>query len=620
MGASRLAELRSAAEKNPDDLDKWLELGEYAADRFIVGISEEALTKVIVGRPNDAKALGLLAKALNRRRKLEDAENVYLRAIEIEPDNPEFLTGLAVVYGNMGENEKSIAWHKKVLEIDKGYPWAILAYCHTLESIGKSEEVMPILDSALKANPKSALINVLMGLEHQKGGKQDLADSHIERGLSLLDSVHCEEQSRTLRMVMDKSPELVEEYSEKLLKKDPDNLELNLYLHIAQSKADPKQASIKLKELLKKDPNNPRIIGILIGILFQLGDIPSVMELKEHLEKEAPDEQLLSAVNMVMANKQAESLVDDKEAREEVLKSAQTILKMRPLDTYANMVYLQALVADGQIDAAREQALKIADIIKPDDVKRVLAFSGVLRALGLNEETSALYQKVLDCADSPYEKVLTQLIMYNHDLNYSQIVKVCSEYIEHNQAEPELYSILGRAQHYTGHADAIKNLQVAAEQGNSDAILLTSSILQKEGSMQRAEKLLRDLISTEGIDSITQARCLIGLKEFDEATNVLNHFLKTHKGEKLGWYLLTLIKRREGRDAVKSVVKAMIDAGAQDTDLTDFDKLDQQMETNKVIDGVTNEVMVGQMGPLVKRILLNNQIMALTDSGLMEEE
>ncbi len=620
MGASRLEKLQDAAEKNPEDLDKWLELGEFAADRFIVGISEEALTKVIAGRPNDAKALGLLAKALNRRRKLDDAEKIYLRAIEIEPDNPEFLTGLAVVYGNMGENEKSIAWHKKVLEIDEGYPWAILAYCHTLESIGKSVEVMPILDSALKANPKSALINVLMGLEHQKGGNRTLADSHIERGLGLLDSVHCEEQSRTLRMVMDKSPELVEEYSKKLLKSDPDNLEINLYLHMAQSRTDPKQASIKLKELLNKDPDNPRIIGLLIGILLQLGDIPGVMELKQHLEKSAPDEQLLSAVNLVMADKRPSGLVDDKEAREEVIKSAQNILKMRPLDTYANLVYLQALVADGQIDAAREQALKVVDIIKPDDVKRILAFSGILRVLGLDEESSSLYQKALECADSPYEKLLTQLIMYNHDRNYSQIVKVSTEYIEHNQANPEIYSILGRAQHYTGHPDAIKNLHVAAEQGDRDAILLTSSILQKEGNMQRAEKLLRDLISAEDIDGITQARCLIGLKEFDEASDVLNHFLKAHKDEKLGWYLLTLIKRREGQDAVKRVVKDMFDAGIQDTGLTDFDKLNQQVETNKAIDGVTNEIMVGQMGALVKRVLLDNQIMALIKPELKEEE
>lgn len=163
MGVTRLQDLIKATEDDPENLDKWLKLGKFSADRFIVGNCEEALTKVAQARPNDPEVLGILAKFLNRRRKLTESEKVYLRALEIDPENLDLLTGLAVVYGNQGELEKAVSWFEKIFAMEQGYPWAVLAYSSTLESLGRNEQQMKILESAIKSNPESGLIHLLNG-------------------------------------------------------------------------------------------------------------------------------------------------------------------------------------------------------------------------------------------------------------------------------------------------------------------------------------------------------------------------------------------------------------------------------------------------------------------------
>ncbi|TFG29851.1 tetratricopeptide repeat protein [Candidatus Thorarchaeota archaeon] len=619
MGVTRLQDLIKATQEDPENLDKWFDLGKFSADRFIVGNCEEALTKVAAARPDDPEVLGILAKALNRRRKLAESEKVYLRALEIDPNNIELLTGLAVVYGNQGELEKAVSWFEKIFAKEKGYPWAVLAYSSTLDSLGRNDEQMKVLKEGLKSNPESGLIQILNGREYLRVGNQSLGKELVEKGIKLLDKADCEEKSRSLRILMEFDSDQVIKHGNRFLEKDPDNIEIQLFVTIARSKTDPKTASVDLKKLLEKDPNNPRILGMLSAALLQTGDIAAVMEYKQRLESAAPEDAFNSMVNMVLAQKLPSRHLDSEEARDQYLESARTFLKRAPADPHANMMYLQALVTCNLIDEAKEQAIKIAKEIKLEGLQQKLAIAVILRILGLENEAQALYQKAGESIDSPYGGLLIQLVQHLERDDYAEMVDACSDYIRQQQATPDIYAILGRVQNYTEHKDARMNLQIAAEAGNHDAMILLSNILSKEGEERKANELLQQVLDSKNIQSITRARSLIGLKKFDEASDILTEFLREKPGSQLGWSLLLLIKRREGTDAVKRVARDMVESKIQ-IKLEGFDEIYQKLETDKIIDKLTNEVVVGAIGGQVKHLLLEQQVMALLTGEIEGEE
>jgi tetratricopeptide (TPR) repeat protein len=559
--------------------------------------------------------LGLLAKALNRRRKLVEAERVYLQALEIEPENLELLTGLAVVYGNQSELDKAVSWYEKIFEIEKGYPWAVHAYVHILKSQGKEDQVGPILDDALQANPDSALINILYGVQQRETGNQSIGETHIEKGVALLDSVDCEEQTRALRLLLPDDTKLTLELATRLLQNDPDNIELQLLVATARSRYDPETAAMEVKKIVDFDPNNPRVLGSAVGIMMQKGDLQSMMEYKERLEKAAPDDDLNAAMDMILARQRPGEILESEEAQLKFVETTRRVLKRTPVDPMVNLTHLHALIMSNQFEESREHAIKMANEIEFNNIKDQLFFAYTIRRLGLDDEARAVYKEAENNVDTEFERLLVHLLEQFENEDYSEIEKICSMFIAESQAPATLYSILGRVQHYTGHKDAKLNLQIAADMGDHNAMILLASLLGREGEDQKASHLLQQVASSEEIDSITRARALAGLKQYDDAANILEKLLREQPGKNLAWYLLTMIKRQEGPESMKKVLKAMLESGIQDAEVSDIEKLHQGLERDKTVDELANAVMIGDLGAKIKHQLLEDQVISLVFSG-----
>jgi len=486
--------------------------------------------------------------------------------------------------------------------------------------LGRNNEIMPILEEALKANPNSALINVLYGIELQKRNEQSLGKKHLEKGLGFLDKVDCEEQSRALRLLLESDPGTVIKYGNRILQEDPDNMDIELFVNLARSNTEPQAAVIELKKMLERDPNSPRIMGMLLKVLFQVGDMAGIMEYKERLETIAPEDGLTSVVNMILTRSQPGGLLVSKQTRETYVESARDILRRFPVSSHANLTYIQALISNNQFDEAKTLSIKVNNEIKMDDIRQHLTFARILHNLGLWEESKAQYKAAADITNSPYEKLLVQLTEYTENENYPELVKACSEFIDTNPATPEIYAILGRVQHYTNHDDAKINLEIAAEAGNHDAKILLSSLLSKDADEHKADQILEQMIGSKDIDNVTMARCLIGLKQFDEASDTLNKHLDEMPGDYLGWYLLALVNRRDGEAAVKKIIRKMLESGVREIKKDGTDEIYQRVEIDEGVKELTTSVMVGDIGGSVKHLILSQQVMALLNTELEEEK
>ena len=326
----------------------------------------------------------------------------------------------------------------------------------------------------------------------------------------------------------------------------------------------------------------------------------------------------MDVVNMVLVREKPVDLLVSQQDRDQFVESTRAILRRFPASPQGNFMYIHALKISNKFDEAKEHALKAIDIIKIDDIREHLFFALLLRDLGLHEQSKAQYQAAANIVDSPFGNLLIQLAEHIENENYPEIVRTCKEFIKQNQATPELYSILGRVQHYTNQDEARITLQMGADLGNHDAIILLSSLLDREGEEQKANNLLQQLVSSKEVQGITRARCLAGLKQFDEASDILKKFLEKQPGNYLAWYLLALIKKRDSKDEVKSVLKTMFESGIHDKGSSDPDKLYQKLETDKAVDAFANEIMMGELGGKVKHMLLKDQVMSLLSAEFEE--
>ncbi|MFZ5428092.1 MAG: tetratricopeptide repeat protein [Thermodesulfobacteriota bacterium] len=74
--------------------------------------------KALAADPADHKSLAMMGVAFRKLRKFEDAENAYLRALDISKDNVNYLFNLSRVHIDAGDWAKAQGTLRRVLEID----------------------------------------------------------------------------------------------------------------------------------------------------------------------------------------------------------------------------------------------------------------------------------------------------------------------------------------------------------------------------------------------------------------------------------------------------------------------------------------------------------------------
>ncbi len=616
MGATRLHKLKRDAEEDPENLDKWYSLGKYAADRFIVGVSEEALVKVVKERPHDPEVLALLGKALNRRRKLAEAEKIYKKALEMDSENAELLTGLAVVYGNLGEMNKSIEYYQRSLAIDPGYPWTVHAYKHTLESVGKPDEIESMLRKALDANPESALVSLSYAVYLRENGKASESQKYVDAGLKALEHADPEEQSRAVRILQDISQDVMKEYGTRLLEKDPDNVDILISVCIAEGDSE---AVNRLKDALDNDPRNMRIVPALMALFLKTGNMAGVMEMKAKIEAESPEDALMELVDMTLSRGDIGGLLTSEEKRAKYVESTRKVLQRFPGSLFLNLQHIRALLADNRRDEAQEHVKKVIENLPTKDIGLLLSFGLVLKQNYMIEEANTVFSKASERANTPLELLYVNLVEHVEVEHYTKIMDLIESYLEREEGTPQLYAILGRAQCYAGNQEAKRTLQIAADSRQYDSMILLASMLQKDQDTIQSTKLLQEVLNAEDAKSLDKARSLLGLGKDSEAIETLERFLEDNPLELLGWQILILARQKEGEAAVKTTAKRMFEAGNLERDPNNPEISLQSIQFDELAKAYAGEVMSGAAAGKIKHQLMVRLVHSLM-KGDSEEE
>ena len=184
VGAA-LGALKLATEQSPRNLQSWFWLAraDFAAGRPSEG--KEALDKALSISPDDASSLYLLARYLISAQDLTGAERILTGLAARLPRVPDFHESLGSVYYLEARLDKAEEEYRRQLEIDPDNPQALSMLGVIFLDRGQVKLAVPYLQRGLNANPNVAYLQRKMGQAMLESGQTQEAITHLREATVL---------------------------------------------------------------------------------------------------------------------------------------------------------------------------------------------------------------------------------------------------------------------------------------------------------------------------------------------------------------------------------------------------------------------------------------------------
>jgi tetratricopeptide (TPR) repeat protein len=183
-GADAEPFLRTALRRHPQDF--WLNYELATALTFskpgeAVGFWRAA----VVARPECSEVYNMLGNALDGQGLREEAFEAYLKALELDPNNPGALSRRGVYWLGRGRIERALADCRRAVELEPERAWAHVNLGLCLERQGKLDEAMEEFRRAAKLDPTSYTGHHHLGMRLQDKGRLDEAIAAYRRAVEL---------------------------------------------------------------------------------------------------------------------------------------------------------------------------------------------------------------------------------------------------------------------------------------------------------------------------------------------------------------------------------------------------------------------------------------------------
>jgi tetratricopeptide (TPR) repeat protein len=357
-----VTEFEEAVRRNPEDVNARRILGRLYMARIrdsqqpklntdMLKQAIEQYDKVSEKAPKDVDNWLLLGRLQKLAQNSSSAEKAYRKVLELEPDNEDALTGLAMVYSDLGDTAAASQMLKRVAERNPSLRTltALAAAYEQMKEFKLAADTYRRAVELNKENPdlKRAYAQSLFQAEdYDTAGTvfQELANEDANDLLAALRLSQIYRQKRDFKKA--------QEFAAKARQLDPNNLEIQ-YNEVSLLEAEGKQteAIARLKEILAAMPKKPESISdksnriILLerlGILYRLSEqtANAVATFREIAELD-PDSGGRASAQIIDAYRAGKDFTSaDKEAK-------------LALEKYPKDRLLKTVVANAQTDLGR---------------------------------------------------------------------------------------------------------------------------------------------------------------------------------------------------------------------------------------------------------------------------
>jgi tetratricopeptide (TPR) repeat protein len=286
-----VTEAEEALKQNPNDLNarrmlariytKMIGGAQNKVDETMVRKAIEQYQTIVAKDPKDVDSWVTLGQLQKVSQNSVEAQNAYKKALEVDPNNDDALTGLAMVYADLGDNKQATELLRKAAEKNPNAKsfFALGKTYEQMKEFGLAAEAMKKASEQAPGNPeilRAMAEDLLFSDQYDEALKvyQDLVTEDPKDVQSQLRISQVYRQKRDFanaRAALDKAKQI-----------DPSNLEVQFYdANLLEAEGKTPEAIAGLKEVLNataRKSYDPAQRGNRVMLLERLGYLYSKNE------------------------------------------------------------------------------------------------------------------------------------------------------------------------------------------------------------------------------------------------------------------------------------------------------------------------------------------------------
>jgi tetratricopeptide (TPR) repeat protein len=396
-------------------------IGEGKINEEMLRAATDQYEKITAKDPKDIESWLTLGRLYRTARNSVEAEKAYSQALALDPDNEDALTGLAIVYSDVGDTKKAIEKLQAVTNKDPN-PRTLAALASSYEQLKDYRSAAEVLRKALDLDPENSRIkrslahNLLYSgsLDESLKYYQEFAgdDPHDTEALLRIAEIYREKRDfAKAREVLDKAKA-----------SDPENLEVRYdEVNLLAVEGQTDKAIESLKSLLKDTERkgySESEKGVRLNLLERLGDLyravnqnQAAIDAFRQMADLDPDSAAHAEAQIVDTYRAAK---DFKNARAE----AEAALKKYPDDRDLKLAHASVLADMGKVD---QGVSELRGLLKGDhDRETQLAIAGLYERAKRYEDMA----KPLDAAEKLSEtKPEKEAVYFTRGAMYERLKK-----------------------------------------------------------------------------------------------------------------------------------------------------------------------------------------------------
>ncbi len=322
----------------------------------------EQYSKIAQAEPKDADAWLMLGRLQKLAQNSVESEKSYKKALEIDPESEDALTGLAMVYADLGDTKHAAEMLKRVTDKNpSGRSLAALASAYEqMREYGLAAET---LKKAVEATPGNA------DLQRALAQNLMLADQ-LDEALKVYQELVTEEpkdiQSQLrISQIYRQKRDFAKAHlaADKAKEAEPNNIEVRYNeVNLLEAEGKTSEALAQMKQLVEssaKKTYNPSEKGNRVLLLERLGvmyraaeQYPQAVEVFRQIQELDPEMAGRGSIQIVETYRQAKDLPKAE-------KEAQSALAKNNADRGLRSVYAAVLADAGKSDAAVAEMKKL---------------------------------------------------------------------------------------------------------------------------------------------------------------------------------------------------------------------------------------------------------------------
>jgi tetratricopeptide (TPR) repeat protein len=453
---SAVSDFEEAVKRDPSDVNARRILGRiYTAqlragqqnrlDEKALGRALEQYQKISELAPQDANNWVMLGRLEKLGQHSSEAEKAYKKALELEPENADAMTGLAMVYSDLGDAKGAADMLKKVAEKTPTLN-TLTALAATYEQMKEFKLAAQAYGRALELNPgntdlKRAYAQSLFTAEDYDAAQKVFEEIVAEEPTDAASLLRLSQIARQRRDFTK-----AREYGKKASEADSNNLEIR-YNDVSLLEAEGKvpEAINALKSLLDGMPKRPESMGERNNRVILLERLGYLYRSEEQTDKAVATFHEIAEVDPDSGARAAAQAIEAYRGGKDFAgaeKEAEAALKKYPSDRVVKVTYANVMADLGKFPAAtstlkglldgkndRETWLALAQVYEKakNHAEMAKAIDEADKLSTTNDEKEGVYfvrgamyerTKKYDLAEAEFKKVLAINPASASTLNY----------------------------------------------------------------------------------------------------------------------------------------------------------------------------------------------------------